>query len=58
MEWSAADANSYRPFKILDATLIENITQRFEALGSMDEEGVSVADFLFPSLTDPPLIHD
>lgn len=43
MEWGAADANSYRPFKVLDTTLVRNITEQIDALDTTEEEGKPIA---------------
>ena len=50
MEWSAADANSYRPFKILDATLVRNISEQLDSLEPAGEEGASGVISPVPSL--------
>lgn len=34
-----ADANTYRPFKILDATVMQSIVEQIEALGEPETEG-------------------
>lgn len=45
LEWSAADANSYRPFKILDAALVRNITEQLDSLEPTEEEGIDIINF-------------
>ena len=35
-----ADANTYRPFKVLDSIVMKHIQDQVEALGEPEEEGV------------------
>ena len=34
-----ADANTYRPFKVLDSTIMKSIASEIEALGEAEAEG-------------------
>ena len=36
-----ADANTYRPFKVLDSILMKNVQEHIESLGQPEEEGES-----------------
>ena len=35
----AADANTYRPFKILDTTVTQSVLEQIESLGEPETEG-------------------
>lgn len=37
------DANSYRPFRVVDHTVVSRITEEFDALHEDEDEGASVA---------------
>lgn len=39
-----ADANTYRPFKVLDSTVMKSILDQMEVLNGAEQEGV----FIFP----------
>lgn len=35
----AADANTYRPFRTIDSTVMSRVMDEFDALGQLSEEG-------------------
>ena len=39
-EVEPADANTYRPFKVMDSAIMKNIAAEIEALGEPENEGV------------------
>lgn len=38
-EIEPADANSYRPFKVMDSAIMKHIAEEIEALGEAETEG-------------------
>ena len=51
-EIEPADANTYRPFKVMDSAIMKNIAAEIETLGEPEEEGAYVTNIVLYRLSN------